>query len=185
MVPVEQRKLWRPEDHPDGPQRGDCVRCCIASIFEVSYEEVEDIGASIQDASRWVKERFPALTIVHRDIRHPIPDVEEIGEHINWPTSCWNPGYWIATVWSPRIPDEEVFGCGCGADPDCQWCHGEPEKRKHPPRLGLHAVVMENGGLAFDPHPEREADPTLYFYGAAVIHVGNPALLSPFSVSST
>lgn len=180
MIEVEQRQLWRPDDHPDGPQRGDCMRACVASVFEVPYEETEGIDGTAQTLWDWMRPRFPGLTARQRVFQGLGDEPERIGDHVNWPTYHHEPGYWIAGIWSPRIPDREVFGCGCadrvpGGDPACEWCHGEPDKRSHGISWGLHAVVMENARLAWDPHPLRDPNMTLYFSGATTFQVTDPA----------
>jgi hypothetical protein len=109
-----------------------------------------------------------------------VGDAETLDSWRDWPTNHYEEGFWIATVYSHRIPDVETFGCGCasrvpGGDPDCKWCHGEPDKRPMGIQWGLHAVVMQHGRLAWDPHPERDKGfgP---FAGATTFRVVNPAL---------
>lgn len=160
MIPVEQRRLWRPDDHPDGPQRGDCMRACVASIFETSYEDAEGIDGTTQTLFDWVRPRYPGIRARCQQLTGNDPETLE--SYKQWPTTHWEDGYWIAAVWSPRIPDREEFGCGCPEhtedgkpDPDCRWCHGKPETRSMGIFWGLHAVVMRGGELAWDPHPER------------------------------
>lgn len=40
MIPITQTKLYRPEDHPDGLQRGNCQRAAMASILEIDIEDM-------------------------------------------------------------------------------------------------------------------------------------------------
>ena len=186
MISVEQRRLWRPDDHPDGPQRGDCLAACVASIFEVPYEDCAEIDGDTETVRAWLTARYPGLSVSYR-IFHGLDDCpERIGDHVNWPTHHWEQGYWIASVWSPRIPDRETFDCGCAydsdnqpkpPDPDCRWCHGEPHKRSMGITWGLHAVVMRGARLAWDPHPSRDPNAGLYFAGAVTFVVTDPALL--------
>jgi hypothetical protein len=192
MKPVQQRKLWRPDSHPDGPQRGDCMTACLASVFEQPYEDCEVKGYA-GEISDWLKERrYAGVEAVHHLLGTGWQNPESIGDYRLWPTSHHEMGYWIAGIWSPRIPDEEKFGCGCvervpGGDPECEWCHGEPEKRSMGIQWGLHAVVMQYGQVAWDPHPEAEdrgPDETIYFRSAVTFHVVDPAQLrrSPMPV---
>lgn len=181
MKPVKQRRLWQPDDHPDGLQRGDCLAACVASVFELPYEECADIGPTSQSLYDWMRERFPGVDATYRiltDLRVP----ETLDSWREWPTHHYEPGFWIATIKSPRIPDVEQFGCGCaarveGGDPACRWCHGEPDKRSMGIQWGLHAVVMEGGRLAWDPHPEADPDAPLIFRGATAFRVSDPARL--------
>lgn len=184
MIQVEQRRFWRPADHPDGPQRGDCMRACVASIFEVDYDDTDGIDGTTQTLADWVKPRYPGVRVAHRMFHGDEP--ERIGDHVNWPTHHYESGYWIAGIWSSRIPDTEAFDCGCAydennepkaADPDCRWCHGEPHKRSMGITWGLHAVVMKDARLAWDPHPDRDPNATLYFTGATTWQVTDPAQL--------
>lgn len=157
---VEQRQLWRPGDHPDGPQRGDCGRASLASLFGVPYEATEGVDGTYTSYDNWTREHFPGLACESRMLGDTWAEVETLDSWREWPTEHNVRGYWIATVYSHRIPDEERFGCGCadrmpGGDPKCKWCHGEPDKRPMGIQWGLHAVVMKHGECDWDPHPER------------------------------
>lgn len=178
MRPVEQRKLYRPDDHPDGPQRGDCLRACVASILEVEYEDVPDLEGYHQGLHDWLRTVAPGV-VVRQQCLTPLDRAETVDDWKSWPHTHYEPDFWIAGVWSPRIPDVEVFGCGCaskvpGGDPACRWCGGKPETRSMGIRWGLHAVVMRNGSLAWDPHPERDgaAGP---FRSATTFRLSDPA----------
>lgn len=161
MIPVEQRKLWRSDDHPDGPQFGDCMRACYASILGLPLEAVPDMEGYNSNFTAWISQVLPGVQLVNRDVSGSRGSHEEPDSWKAWPTHHYEPGYWIAGVYSYRIPDVEEFGCGCvervpGGDPECEWCHGEPGKRSMGIRWGLHAVVMQNGRCVWDPHPERD-----------------------------
>lgn len=182
MILVEQRQLWRPDDHPEGPQYGDCYRACVASIFEVAYEETDGItGGDSQTLTDWVRRRYPGVGMSYRMLGDTWKDVETLDSWRQWPESHYEPGYWIATVKSKRIPDREIYGCGCGertpgGDPDCRWCGGKPDTRFMGIQWGLHAVVMRHGVCVWDPHPERDKGfgP---FCGATFFRVEDPAKL--------
>jgi hypothetical protein len=162
MIEVEQRKLWRPDDHPDGPSDGDCFRACIASILELEYESVPELPrGSHQALCKWLSVAAPGVSVLQRLVCDSWKGEETFESWREWPEEHHEDGFWIATVRSPRIPTCERFGCGCadrvpGGDPECKWCHGEPGKRSMGIAWGLHAVVMRYGTLAWDPHPERD-----------------------------
>jgi hypothetical protein len=179
MIRVEQRQLWRPDDHPDGGRRGDCLRACVASILELDYEAVPDLGGLNQPLNDWVREAAPGLVAPYQYLGSTWRLNETLESWREWPTSHYLEGYWIATVHSSRIPNFERFGCGCtervpGGDPECKWCAGKPETRSMGIAWGLHAVVMEGDRLAWDPHPERtgEVGP---FRGATTFRLADPA----------
>lgn len=188
MIPVEQRQLWRPDDHPDGPQRGDCLRACVASIFELPYEEIP--ANTIEGDRRineWLSTTLPGVAAQYHYLRG-IAEPETLDSWREWPQSHYEPGYWIAAVKSPRIPDVEEFGCGCvaqvpGGDPECEWCGGKPETRSMGIRWGLHAVVMRHGRCVWDPHPER-SDTVGPFAGATTFRAVDPGALRRASASA-
>jgi hypothetical protein len=181
MWQIEQRRLWRPEDHPEGPQRGDCMAACIASIFELPYEDCAELDGTTRSLSAWLEPRFPGVYPLTRYL-NDVTQGERIGDHLGWPSEHHERGYWLAGIWSSRIPDREMRGCGCasrvaGGDPSCEWCHGRPDERFLGIEWGLHMVVMENWSLVWDPHPERDPDAPLYIQSATTFHVGDPAKL--------
>lgn len=182
MIEVEQRYLWRPDDHPDGPQRGDCLAACIASIFEVPYWDVSHFDGTAQPVYEWTRDHYPGVECVYRMLGAGWKDIERIGDHEVWPTEHREPGFWVASIWSPRIPDRETFGCGCadrtpGGNPECEWCHGKPHERSMGISWGLHAVVMRDNRLVWDPDPDRDPDLKLRFRGAMTWRIANPAQL--------
>lgn len=153
MIRVEQRQLWRPDDHPDGSAFGDCLRACVASVLELPYETVPDLRGDDQKIADWL--RGTGIAVRRRRL-HGF-EAETLESWRDWPTEHHEQGYWIATVYSHRIPDVELRGCGCeGLRPDCEWCGGEPESRVLGIAWGLHAVVMRNRECVWDPHPERD-----------------------------
>lgn len=131
MIPVEQRHL-----HVPGGPLGDCLTACVASILELPYELVPHFVA--EDDWWGCYTRFLAgfgLYAVHFGC-----DGDERPE---W----WLPGgYWVATVKSPRVVNED----------------GSP---------GL----QHDDELAWDPHPRRE-EGHLGFVGADVYVPLDPAL---------
>lgn len=178
MRAVEQRQPWCPDDHPDGPQRGDCLRACVASILELDYEDVPDLKGGYQPLFKWLGQVAPGVHARHRSLTLAVWP-ETLDSWKDWPAEHREEGYWIATVYSPRIPDVELFGCGCaakvpGGDPSCQWCGGKPDTRSMGIAWGLHAVVMRGGALAWDPHPESDGT-IVRFRGATTFHLDDPA----------
>ena len=121
MIPVEQRLFFDGETD----QRGDCLKCCIASLLELAYDEVPHF-ASMGD--RWWIEY--ANFLAERGWR--TANAWYSVDHAD-PTRLtgWQLGYWLATVESPRFRHDD----------------GTP---------GLHMVLMLDGELAWDPHPERD-----------------------------
>lgn len=124
MIPVAQRQLWRPDDHPDGPQRGDCLRACVASILELDYDDVPDLQGDYQPLFRWLKEVAPGVGVRQRNLTE-VSHIETLSSWEGWPREHYEPGYWIAGIYSPRIPDREDCDCGCrhqvpGGDPACK-----------------------------------------------------------------
>lgn len=182
MTPVEQRRLWRPDDHPEGPQRGDCLRACVASILELPYEAVPNLDGTAHQLAIWISRVMPGVQVAYRYLSDTWAQRETLDSWKKWPADHHEPGYWIATVYSYRIPDVEEFGCGCadsvpGGDPACRWCHGNPGGRYLGIAWGLHAVVMRHGECVWDPHPERDKGfgP---FRAATTFRVEDPALLA-------
>lgn len=185
MRPVAQTEFFRPEDHPLGYQRGNCLAACVASIFEVPLSQVEEIRAlgGSQAVFTWTRRHYPGVRseCVYLDRADADPfDPEGWRE---WPSlgSVHNMGYWIATVYSYRIPDVMMTGCGCvervpGGDPECEWCSGRPAEREHGMNFGTHAVVMRGDAIAWDPHPKRE-DGVGPIRTQTTWHVVDPALL--------
>jgi len=124
MIPVEQTILGG--DSLCAGERGDCLRACVASVFELPIGEVPHFVAQ-EDwwgaLNGWVEARGFRLGSAF----HTFEDDD--------PTSLYaHPSegiYWIATVKSPRLVRED----------------GEP---------GLHCIVMCGGRVAWDPHPQRK-----------------------------
>jgi len=185
MIPVEQTRFYRADDHPLGPSRGNCVAACVASIFEIPISQADATGTGYgQDLMTWTTEQYPALRCVHTSLTKIEDDWDQTGEGWrNWPELGDHRefGYWIAGVHSPRIPDEIMRGCGCadrtpGGDPDCEWCHGKPDERFLGIQWGLHAVVMNDRELVWDPSPRR-ADGVARLRAATTWHVIDPSKL--------
>lgn len=121
VIPVEQRLFFNAETG----DRGDCMKCCIASLLELDYEDVPHF-ASMGD--RWWIEYTNFLASLGWRIGSAwFTASEEDATALTGYTQ----GYWLASVKSPRF-----------SHPD-----GRP---------GTHMVVMRDGAIAWDPHPERE-----------------------------
>lgn len=144
MIPVEQRDLT---DEARG-RVGDCWPCCIASILELPYEAVPNFFQMEQDGeipSGWnaAMEFLRAergLTLWRFSIwGDDSPRLVFGNERIDYHFLI--PGYWIASVLSPRVrePCEPCDACG-----GLGW------------QPGRHAVVMRANDIVWDPHPQRE-----------------------------
>lgn len=95
MIPVEQRTLGG--DTAMAGERGDCLRACVASIFERRWDEVPHFVAHEdwwERWNRWTEEQGFVL----RTAWHSTPDDDKT--RLNG-----HPGdiYWIANVLSPRL----------------------------------------------------------------------------------
>jgi hypothetical protein len=121
LRPVEQRILFDAETG----ERGDCLKCCVASLLELDYEDVPHFAAM---GDRWWTEYASFLATHGWRLGSAWFSVRE-----DDPARLdgWQQGYWFATVKSPRIVKDD----------------GTP---------GLHYVVMREGEVAWDPHPQRE-----------------------------
>lgn len=180
MIEVLQRQTFRPADHPDGPERGDCVVASVASVFGVPYEECVETKGYTANVAEWVTARYGGIVEARTQmLGDGWKRVERAGDHEQWPTSHYEPGYWLAGIWSTRIPDVERFGCGCaervpGGDTNCRWCEGCPDERFMGVDWGLHVVVMQNARVAWDPHPDANPDAPLYFRSATTFRLVDP-----------
>lgn len=140
---MTQRLLFNAETG----QRGDCLKCCFASMLELPYDEVPHFAAmgdnwkKEQDA--WLAARNLRLLTVWRGAPHLYPGLV--------PTD----GYWLASVVSRRV--EHRCGACSPDDPGfmndgllCQFCRGWGKRK------GEHVVVMLGREVAWDPHPLRD-----------------------------
>lgn len=94
MIPVMQTVVG---DGQDGRPNGDCLRACVASIFELPIEEVPHF-VDINPPSGWLTAlqewlRPFGLALMDRQYKKPC-DVPEF-----WPS-----GWWIASVESENFP---------------------------------------------------------------------------------
>lgn len=145
MIPVEQREMWSAEGN-----RGDCMKCCFASVLELEYDDVPHFAAMEDwygESRRWLADRgwtLHGFSIAGRDETLPILKPRITVD-----------GYWLAGVVSRRVQNP----CG-GCNPEdpgfmvdgllCSYCRGWGK------RLGSHMVVMKGAELVWDPHPRRD-----------------------------
>lgn len=63
MRQITQTKLYRPADHPEGPQHGNCQRAAMASILEIGiddmppFEEAASAGRFWRQIHEWLEEQ--------------------------------------------------------------------------------------------------------------------------------
>lgn len=126
MIPVEQRELGG----PDSDRRGDCLNACVASLLELPYSHVPYFNLHGEAWWSLLLEFFESHGYGIWRIPlwgETLPKLRstKLLNHVINP-----PGYWIASVKSPRLKEAD----------------GEP---------ALHAVVMYETGVAWDPNPGR------------------------------
>lgn len=162
MTPVEQRYMAIFDERGDPVQRGDCLRACVASLFDLDVDDVPHFSAHEDWAgsyARWMRERgyvigSPRITTDEGDptvLRgRPMDGI-----------------YWIGTVKSPRGRVRCAVCKGEGVAIE-QWLGDEEEYVEHETPQpcvecdssglvpSLHAVVMCGGDLVWDPHPRRD-----------------------------
>lgn len=163
MIPVEQRELFDAETG----RRGDCLKCCLASLLELDYADVPHFAA-MGDAwhSEWMGWMHARGWAVSQWSCPSGPNER--------PSSWREPGYWLGVVKSPRMPKpcEPCGGQGWVLDSDdgqeCPYCGATGTT------YGTHMVVMEGGEIAWDPHPKR-ADGHMGFVEGYVLVALDPA----------
>jgi hypothetical protein len=147
-VAVDERGIRLPES------RGDCYPACVASIFELPLEKVPGLGGNTQAVFDWMALNYPGIGLRSRTWVEPRDEPE------------YHAGFWIATVLSSRFREADCSYCRPDtetSDPpwfwrrdECPACEGSGEMR------GLHAIVMENRDVAWDPHPDADGSPYRY-----------------------
>jgi len=160
VVPVEQRYLAIFDENGDNTQRGDCLTACVASIFELS---IEDVPYFVESDSWW----GDYMNFSHDrgfqlgQVRISTDD-EDPTKLNGYPTEGV---YWIATVKSPR-GRTRCSVCKGERETKSQWVEDHYEEYDEPqPCLycdatglvpSLHAVVMCGKEMVWDPHPQRD-----------------------------
>lgn len=172
MIPVPQR-ICAAGGEETTP--GDCVKCCVASILELAYEDVphfvareivDDGGNRLdwfnglnlwlkrQGYPLWVKRWSNSLTAAEvsaiREERglKPGESMPAIDMYRRRSFPDYHEGYWIGTVISENFDDS------------------------------THAVVMLNDQVAFDPSPKPRRTPYEYI-GGEVFIAKDPARCKP------
>jgi hypothetical protein len=149
VIHVKQRQKYESTE-----RRGDCWTACIASIFEVPYETLPDLNSNRQSSllTEWLALHYPGVVMRQRD--HVPFDAED--DHVAL-RKIAPPGFWIASVESPRFTEEcrfHVSGEGTPLPPfwyerdACPHCGGSGE------RPGFHAVVCRSDLVVHDPSPD-------------------------------
>jgi hypothetical protein len=165
---VSQKRLVEVDEHGIRVEgsAGDCFPACIASIFELPLELAPGMGGNTQALYDWLALNYSGIGCASR----------------SWlePKQTLNNGFWIATVISPRFREPVCHNCSperAASEPpffwrrdECPYCDATGHQR------GLHAVVMEHGRLAWDPHPQADySEPQVV--GETVFVVTDPARL--------
>lgn len=154
----------RPIEQPTfGEDTGTCLAASLSSIFEVPLTQCEPVmppNNHSQSVMTWTTEHYPGIRCLprscSRNYRIENIDGEDVWRYDLEETEIpWHPGYWIGTFESPRIT----------------VTHGA-----YKGMLGLHAVVMKNRELVWDPHPKREMG-VGKFFGEYVWSVEDPSKL--------
>lgn len=182
MKPVTQTRGYENDSF-----RGNCFPACIASIFELPLPAVPRYDT--QHVYNWLRRRYPGIGMKRIVYFKPHPKYPFEYVDIAKAKPPDHPGYWIATVESPRFTTL------------CHRCFGKkrikvylkddghlPEKERVSRRercfackgkgreIGLHAVVMQGNKLAWDPSPKRDMG-IGRFRGETLFYVNDPSLL--------
>jgi hypothetical protein len=95
VIPVVQSIVG---DGQDGRPMGDCLRACVASIFELRLVDVPHFAAEpnwFLALQRWLA----PLGLVSEHASYSEPSSEPVPAGVAWPS-----GWWIATVDSENLP---------------------------------------------------------------------------------
>ena len=143
VIAVMQREVG---DGKDGRPMGDCMRACLASIFELPIDVVPHLAtlpAWPRDLDRWLA----PMGLAH--------------ERMNWPASP-SPGYWPAGWWMASVLSENIEGAThavvmrgtgqtCGGD---EWMAVAHDPSPHPRRTpyvfvgGMRFVALDPAAIA-------------------------------------
>lgn len=162
MIPVEQRRLAIFDEHGDNVQRGDCLTACVASLFELTIDEVPFFVESDNwwaDYHNFFHERGLQLAQVRFQVDEDDPTRLRGGP--------LHGIYWIGTVKSPRGRTRCSVCKGSGQTArqwDSEFCEYVDYESPQPCSCcdatglvpSLHAVVMCGVELVWDPHPQRD-----------------------------
>lgn len=179
MIPVEQQQMAVFDEHGDNVQRGDCMRACVASLFELPLEDVPHFVEQNDWHGEWVRWlRARGLGIYDARIR-----VDDDPTRL---TAYPGDGYWLATVKSPR-GRERCAVCKGDKVTVHEWVggdyvrHDEPQPCRACDATGLvpamHLVVMEGPELVWDPHPRRDMG-HLGFVSGQILRLLDPTFLA-------
>jgi hypothetical protein len=159
LTPVEQWQLSVIDEHGDTVVAGDCMRACVASLFELPLLEVPHFVEHEnwwQLWAEWLAARNLRLGNAYVSLDEDDPTVLN-----GWPGDIW----WLASVRSPRFKTR-CSHCKGTARTDLTYPESGPSIR-HDPSIacpycdgglspGLHLVVMFGREIRWDPHPQRE-----------------------------
>ena len=135
MVPVEQREFF----DEDTDSRGDCLKCCLASLLELDYEDVPHFAAMGDrwwtEWTNWLADRGWLLASAHWST-DPLDKTKLTG---------WTEGYWLAGVKSLRQRKD-----GTHINHMVVMCGGELVWDPHPARADGHLGF--NDGYVLRPY---------------------------------
>jgi hypothetical protein len=160
VIPVEQQQFAEYDENGDAIKHGDCMRACVASLFELPLEEVPHFVEHdnwYQLWSDWLAERNLRWSRAFYSVRDDDPT-----QLNGYPGDI----YWLATVKSPRIKSR-CNVCKGTALASHSWTGPDSSYVEHDPPIicpycdrgrspGSHLVVMFGKEIAWDPHPQRE-----------------------------
>ncbi len=171
MIPVPQRIAAAGGDSLPG----DCVKCCVASILELPYEDVPHfVAREVKDAdgkpldwfngiNHWLRERGYPLWLKRWTNNKTAAEVFALRDQLglqpgeSMPATLmyrvskypdYHEGYWIASVISENFEDS------------------------------THAIVMLNDQVVFDPSTKPRRTP-YEFIGGEVFVAKDPARFKP------
>lgn len=159
MIPVEQQQLSVIDEHGDSIVKGDCMRACVASLFELPLDDVPHFVESDRWWALW-EEWLAARNLRLANAFFSVSDDDPTVLN-GWPGDVW----WLAGVSSPRLMTR-CSHCKGAALTTSTWDGPDGERVEHESPVvcpyctdgrspGLHQVVMFGREIAWDPHPQR------------------------------
>jgi hypothetical protein len=150
------------DEHGDNMQRGDCLTACIASLFELSLDEVPffvEKDTWWSDYQAFLHERGFQLGQVRISTADDDP--------LRLTGAPADGIYWLATVLSPRgktrcsvCQGERATTTQWDSERDEYVYFDDPQPCSYCNATGLvpclHSIVMCGREIVWDPHPQRD-----------------------------